>query len=542
MNRAALYARVSSERQRERHTIASQLSLLPTIIAQKGYCQVAEPYIDDGISGETLEDRPAMTRLLEDAERLHFDAVFVVDIDRLTRARKSIDWEIIKDTFRKARVKVITPSQEYDFENEDQEFISDIFSRISAYEKKKILRRLMRGKWEKTRQGKFVGGKLPYGYSVDEETKTYYIVETEAEAIRYIFRLCLEGYSLERIQSRMNELGYPTPVDIKGYNHRRKSNAWAKSSVQKILANERYTGEFSRWTTQIVGHNLHRKRPESEWLKVKIPAIITPLEFARAQEALKSRKALAKRNAKRLYLLSGLLYCASCGTKMVGECYAPSIKHRRKEERYYVCWNGRRKTLERECPLYGIKAQVIEDTVWDEVSRLLRNPALLKQAILQAHTSIDTLDEEAITSLMNLLNSKDTEEERLLDLYQVGTVNKEKLERRLESVRKERDVIRQNINLLKNRTQLARQLQTLQELSLTLQEDVDRYDFAQKQRALKFLFWGTPEAGVFLSENRMVDLKGIIDFTQLQIFKNNGIETTLKAHCDRRRPPPLRRV
>src|SRR3954451_22664918 len=59
------------------------------------------------------------------------------------RFRYSFGKTRVKDTFRKARVKVVTPSQEYDFENEDQEFISDIFSRISAYEKKKILRRLM---------------------------------------------------------------------------------------------------------------------------------------------------------------------------------------------------------------------------------------------------------------------------------------------------------------------------------------------------------------------------------------------------------------
>jgi site-specific DNA recombinase len=69
MKRAVLYARVSSERQRERHTVASQLSLLPELIKQKGYNQVTEPYVDDGISGETIEDRPAMSRLLEDAER-----------------------------------------------------------------------------------------------------------------------------------------------------------------------------------------------------------------------------------------------------------------------------------------------------------------------------------------------------------------------------------------------------------------------------------------------------------------------------------------
>lgn len=64
MKRAVIYARVSSERQRERHTIASQLSLLPGLVRQKDYHQVAEPYVDDGISGEMIEGRPAMTWLL----------------------------------------------------------------------------------------------------------------------------------------------------------------------------------------------------------------------------------------------------------------------------------------------------------------------------------------------------------------------------------------------------------------------------------------------------------------------------------------------
>ena len=68
MKRAAIYARVSTERQRERHTIASQLSLLPELIKQRGYYQVGDPYVDDGISGETIEERPAKTRFLEDAE------------------------------------------------------------------------------------------------------------------------------------------------------------------------------------------------------------------------------------------------------------------------------------------------------------------------------------------------------------------------------------------------------------------------------------------------------------------------------------------
>ena len=64
MKRAVIYARVSTEMQKEKHTIKSQLSILPEVIKQKGYIQILEPYIDNGISGETIVERPSMTRLL----------------------------------------------------------------------------------------------------------------------------------------------------------------------------------------------------------------------------------------------------------------------------------------------------------------------------------------------------------------------------------------------------------------------------------------------------------------------------------------------
>jgi DNA invertase Pin-like site-specific DNA recombinase len=65
MGKGVIYARVSTEKQREKHTIASQLSILPELMKQKGYIQVQEPYIDDGISGETINDEEEAIRLLD---------------------------------------------------------------------------------------------------------------------------------------------------------------------------------------------------------------------------------------------------------------------------------------------------------------------------------------------------------------------------------------------------------------------------------------------------------------------------------------------
>jgi DNA invertase Pin-like site-specific DNA recombinase len=189
--RAVIYARVSTAQQREQHTIASQLAILPKLVEQHGYALVHEPYVDDGVSGETIAERPAMVQLLDDAERGQFDAIFVIDLDRLTRARRSLDWEIIKDTCRRQGILVITPSHVYDLAHEDHEFISDILSRISAYEKKKILRRMIRGKQEKTRQGRYIGGRKPYGYRIVDGQ--FVIDEEEAEVVREIFRRCAAG-------------------------------------------------------------------------------------------------------------------------------------------------------------------------------------------------------------------------------------------------------------------------------------------------------------------------------------------------------------
>jgi len=509
MNKGVIYARVSTERQRELHTIASQISILPEIIKQKGYVQVFDPYVDDGISGETIEDRPAMTKLLEDAEQGLFDAVFVIDIDRLTRAKKSIDWEIIKDVFRKNNVLLVTPSQEYNFEDEDQEFISDIFSRISAYEKKKILRRMLRGKREKAKQGVFFGGKAPYGYTWHEDSKQYEIVEEEAKVVSSIFNLCIEGSSIVKIQEHLNDFGIPTPVDAKGYNHKRKSKKWAKSTVRRILTNSMYAGEFIRWQNKRYDKNVLSLRPKEEWITAESPAIISKDVFDLAKSALEGRKALSTRNSKREYLLSGLIYCESCNCKMSGECYT---------NRYYICANGRRKHLDKDCPSRSIKGEYIEDAVWTEISRLLKNPSLLKQSIIQSEKTSSTKNN--FNELSGMLKEKETEEERLLDLYQLGKVDINKLNARIEKLNSEKGVIRKNIGELKDRNKIDNSLKTINELKFELEADIDSFEFEQKRKVLKILLWGMPGVGVFLKPDYTVEIRGLVDFTKFNDISN----------------------
>jgi DNA invertase Pin-like site-specific DNA recombinase len=88
--RAVLYARVSSLGQRDRHTIASQLSVLPKFVAARGWHLVkpANTYVDDGHTAKAgfLSQRAGFAHLLRDAGLGAFDVVVVADLDRLTRS------------------------------------------------------------------------------------------------------------------------------------------------------------------------------------------------------------------------------------------------------------------------------------------------------------------------------------------------------------------------------------------------------------------------------------------------------------------------
>src|SRR4051812_11410505 len=114
MKRAVIYARVSSEKQREKHTIASQLAVLPKFVAERGWQLVrdASAYIDDGISAKTgqADKRPALVRLMADAAAGIFDVVVVIDLDRLTRTQDMAERGAILGAFQHAGVAIAIAS------------------------------------------------------------------------------------------------------------------------------------------------------------------------------------------------------------------------------------------------------------------------------------------------------------------------------------------------------------------------------------------------------------------------------------------------
>lgn len=488
------YVRVSTEEQRQKQTIKPQLAEVPKKLQQAGF-SCDEIYTDDGYSGDTIEGRPAVRRLLTDVERGRWRAIGVTAIDRIYRSRfNRVDWELIKSVFRKADCKLVA-QRVYDFSIDMDCFEADLYAGFSGLEVGLIRKRMMAGRKRAAQEGRYTGGNIPYGRIVNAQTKVFETLEDEAAIVRLIFQCVLEGMSTQKIAQYLNEHGYPT----------RGGKPWAQATVHTIATNPTQKGEYHPF-------------PQQRNFTVALPPIVSPAEFDRAQVALAQRKTWADRNRKRLYLLSGLIICATCQTRMTGETTGARINgDALYERRYYVCGNGRRKQSNIVCPRTWIRADALEQVVWDAVLRLLNNPRMLQDAIQARQRKLSKA--ESPDALLKLLRRKEDEEDRLLDLYQVGRFSKEKIEERLEKNRRERATIEQNIEALKQRSTLMPQLDALAKMQAELNGDGSSYTFERKQRLLRALF-GAKGYGIYVSPGE-IDLRGLLDVS--------GITTTAYA-------------
>ncbi len=361
--RCAIYARVSTEEQKNRQTIRSQLEELPKYAAKQGWTVIGT-YKDDGRSGESIMARPEFQRLLRDAEAGTFDVVLAIDRDRLARSEWAEDMAFIQDKFRRYRIKVAFPGTTLDLEKPEDRLVDDIRGGVARYEKHQIVRRMRRGKLSKLRAGKFVDGTLPYGYRCTDETQ---IIVDEATGLVYrqiILMLMVEGLSLNKIAVRLNREGVASPQ-----TNRAKDQVyqWSSHGLSRVLKNPAYhqgyvvSGRYKhtfQWmkSQRRPGATVRRRfveaRPEAEWIKIPAPPLIATKEWEAVQRRIAASRSHNFNWTKQIkandpYLLRGLARCGLCGAKLQMRAgFAQG-------SRYYFCmWTQAYATIR-----YGKKVQ-----------------------------------------------------------------------------------------------------------------------------------------------------------------------------------------
>lgn len=233
---AALYARVSSDRQKENHTIDSQTAALIQFAQTHGY-QVPPQwqFQDEGYSGATLA-RPALEALRDLAHQGSIRAVLVYSPDRLSR---SYAYQVIlAEEFTRAGVELVF-LQAPPADTPEQRLLLQFQGMMAEYERAQIAERCRRGKRHRAQQGSVsVLCRAPYGYHYLPKNETsaaaYQVVESEAQVVRWIFAAYTqEGLSMTALARWLNQHHVPT----------RTGAPWISSTLWGMLRNPAYQGK-----------------------------------------------------------------------------------------------------------------------------------------------------------------------------------------------------------------------------------------------------------------------------------------------------------
>ena len=370
MKRAVAYARFSSDLQRE-ESIEAQTRAIQQYCDANGFVLLTV-FADRGISG-TSDKRPEFQKMISTATKGDVDAVIVHKLDRFARNR--YDSAFYKNILKKNNVKLISVLENLQ-DSPESVILESVIEGMNEYYSLNLSREVRKGLQENALECKVTGGPPALGYSVDRNTQKYIINEYEAEAVRLIFRMYLEGYSYTEIIDTLNAKGYRT----------RRGIPFAKNSLYAILRNERYTGVY-------IYVKDSTKNPKGKYVRYGeydpdaviripggIPAIISEDDFHRVQAKMKERQhKAAKFSAKQEYLLSGKIYCGECGSPYAGNSRKPRPDHP-----LYISYKcTRRNQRDTKCNNPEINRDKLEQLVLERLSGVLFNPDVIPRLVEQ---------------------------------------------------------------------------------------------------------------------------------------------------------------
>jgi site-specific DNA recombinase len=525
----ATYARVSTAKQEEEQTIKNQTEAFKEY-AQKNGCIIAKEYNDEGWSGDILA-RPGLDTLRQEAKAKIWEAVLIYDPDRL--ARRYSFQELVLDELREAGIEIIFITVSSPKNSEDK-ILHGVRGLFAEYERAKISERFRLGKLRKLKEGHILITEPKYGYTYirkKENTHGYYVInEEEAKVVKMIFEQVADGMTLKKVVKHLQDL------NIKP--RKSKRGVWNASTLGTLLRHKIYIGE-AHWGKsyaiipekpfKIEKYKKLRKtsrkiRPEDEWYKVSVPAIISKELFEKTGQQLRLNYERSNRNKKSEYLLSGKMYC-KCGIKRCGE--GPQ----KGKYLYYRCANRTyHYPLPPTCHEKGINARIADVLEWQKIVALMSSAELLLNQIART-MKIKQINTEEVTIDILPLNKEihklKIEEERYNKAYGAGVFT-------LEQLREYTLSIKEKIISIKNQITQAEQRGSYTKEILPTEAEIKDYtehaleylsdlNFIQKRAIIEYVvdkIIGTP------LELQVIGHIPISSHVKLQTIHRNSEDTT----------------
>lgn len=366
--RTAAYARVSTDSEEQLTSYEAQVDYYTKYIKERADWEFVKVYTDEGISATNTKKRDGFKQMIADALDGKIDLIITKSVSRF--ARNTVDSLVTVRQLKEKGVEVYFEKENIYTLDSKGELLITIMSSLAQEESRSISENVTWGQRKRMADGKV---SLPYGqflgYEKGEDGLPK-IVESEAEIVRMIFRLFIEGKTPSAIAKHLASQGILSPAGKK---------TWQVATVKSILTNEKYKGDALLQKGFTVDF-LTKKRKVNEgevpqyYVQNSHPAIIEPEEFDAVQAEIERRKSLGRPSGCNSPF-SAKIVCGDCGGFYGSKVWGSNTKYRR------VIWRCNEKYKgDKKCKT----PHVTEDEV--------------KEKFLEAFNSIFEYREELITN------------------------------------------------------------------------------------------------------------------------------------------------
>lgn len=457
--RVAAYCRVSTEQEEQQNSFAVQVAYYTDLINKKKEWTLAGIFADEGISGTQTKKRTEFNRMIRMCQKKKIDLIITKSISRFSR--NTVDCLQYIRQLKELGIGVIFEKENINTLTMTSEFMIALYGSFAQAESESISKNILWGKEKAYREGKVnFQYKHLLGYKKGADGKPE-IVPEEAETVRLIYTLFLDGYSMSRIKKLLENKGILTSQGNK---------VWNESLIRSILKNEKYAGDAllqKTFTSDCITHKIvknHGERPMYLVTDHHVP-IVDRDTYNRVQQELARRSSKRKVSDKTTteqgkysskYALTELLICGHCGTPYRRTTWAARGKKQ-------IVWRciSRLEHGKKYCP---DSPTIKEENLHQGIIKAINNYYSCRNdiaRILKANigTVLECQGQEEIIAAENRLKEIDRARNELVGLIATGGCDEDKLDSEFEKLYEEEQSLSERLAMLKSKNQTSAETQ-----------------------------------------------------------------------------------
>jgi len=450
------YGRVSTEEQEANYSLDAQKSRFETLCEQNRWESLG--FHSETASGTSIRERPVLCQVIQQIKGGGVDALWVKEIDRLTRPENLGDISDIAELLASTDTLLIVDTREANLQEDASVLMLDFEGVLAKYFRRQLLRNMDRGKRHKAQMGRKAGGADPFGY-VTNESGEYRPHPEQSKVVKLIFNLAMNDFTVRQIALELDKRSIPTS---------RGGEKWGFGVVASILKKDIYIGIYRFQKTKhgkdVDGSRYRMSGADQIVVGTKEtpnhPPIVEAWVFDVVQAKLNARK---KETNRKLYMATGLLHCPSCGeTMQVKYSSGPNSTKVAK----YAC------KKKPNCDSPRLSVMKVDRELWNKFVSLFTKPDRVYSLLTFNEEDYRKGLEEQMEDLAEEQTSIQKKQGKLVDLYMEGDVKKTlytskngKLESRLKAVHHKTEELQKRLEELNQKDLAADLVHTLRILA-----------------------------------------------------------------------------